>query len=112
MRSSAYEIATIHQRDPPPKEILEDISARGGDLLNRTMENFKPPAARETGNLANGHDSDGSGDEEHKTPKAEKMDVDDPGSGGRVTRGNFSSVQLNDISSNMMYSLLLPGLAR
>ncbi len=53
------------------------------------MENFKPPGARETGNLANGQDSDGSGDEEHRTPKEEKMDTDDPGSGGRITRGKL-----------------------
>ena len=50
------------------------------------MENFKPPQSREP--LTNGNDSDLSGDEEHKTPKEEKMDVDDPGSGGgRTTRG-------------------------
>lgn len=36
----------------------------------------------------NGNDSDGSGEEEGKTPKDEKSDVVDPGSGGgRTTRG-------------------------
>jgi len=73
------------------------------------MENFKPPTARETGNLANGHDSEGSGDDEHKTPKAEKMDVDDPGSGGRVTRGNSSHLKYH--INNMMYPLPFPGLS-
>ncbi|SLM34566.1 DNA-binding RFX-type winged-helix domain [Lasallia pustulata] len=83
---AAYEIKTIHNREPPPREILENISAKGGDLLNRTVENFKPPQSRD--NLANGQDSDASGDEERKTPKEEKMDIDDPGSaGGRVSRG-------------------------
>ena len=52
------------------------------------MDNFKPPQNRES--LAN--ESDGSGDEGHRTPKEEKMDLDDPGSGGgRVTRGTTST---------------------
>ncbi|MCJ1245380.1 Chromatin structure-remodeling complex protein rsc9 [Trapelia coarctata] len=87
---AAYAIKRLHNQEPPPKEILEDISAKGGDLLSRTMENFKPPQSRE--HVANGNDSELSGDEEHRTPKEEKMDVDDPGSGGgRATRGAGSS---------------------
>jgi chromatin structure-remodeling complex subunit RSC9 len=84
----AYEISTFHKREPPPKEILEDVSAKGGDLLNRTLENYTVRAIRETDNLGNGSQGDGSEDE-HKTPNAsEKMDLDEPGStGGRVTRG-------------------------
>ncbi|KAI9818792.1 MAG: Chromatin structure-remodeling complex protein rsc9 [Pycnora praestabilis] len=88
LADSAYEITNIHKREPPPKEILEDVTARGADLLNRTLENYKIPGSRESGNLANGQDSDISGDEVTRTPKEEKMDIDDPGSGGgRVTRG-------------------------
>ena len=84
----AYAIKRVYKQEPPPKEIFENISAKGGDLLTRTMENFKPPQNRES--LAN--ESDGSGDEEHRTPKEEKMDLDDPGSGGgRVTRGTTST---------------------
>lgn len=84
---SAYEIATFHKREPPPKEILEDVSAKGGDLLNRTLENYAPRASREAENLANGDRSDS--EDEHNTPKdGDKMDIDEPGStGGRVTRG-------------------------
>lgn len=84
----AYEISTFHKREPPPKEILEDVSAKGGDLLNRTLENYTVRAIREADNLGNGSQEGGS-DDEHKTPNAsEKMDVDEPGStGGRVTRG-------------------------
>lgn len=90
----AYEIKYFHRKEPPPKEILEDITAKGGDLLNRTMENFKLPLVRT--NLSNGQDSEGSDGEESKTPKEEKMDIDDPGSGGgRTTRGKDGSRQLN-----------------
>ncbi|MCJ1356631.1 MAG: Chromatin structure-remodeling complex protein rsc9 [Icmadophila ericetorum] len=82
---AAFEIKIVHNREPPPREILENISAKGGDLLTRTLENFRPPQARE--HLVNGHDSDGS-DEEGRTPKEEKMDIDDPSNtGGRSTRG-------------------------
>ncbi|EFX01472.1 chromatin remodeling complex subunit [Grosmannia clavigera kw1407] len=37
---AAYEISTIHNKEPPPPEILEHISAKGGGLLTRTLENF------------------------------------------------------------------------
>lgn len=67
---------------PPPIEILERITAKGGDILTRTMENFKLPGRPSLS------DSEG---EEAKTPKDEKMDLDDPGSGsGRTTRGILS----------------------
>ena len=80
---SAYEIKTFHGQEPPPVSILEKLTAKGGDVLGRTVENFQPPQGRSS--MANGaSDSEG---EEAKTPKEEKMDIDDPGSGGRVTRG-------------------------
>ncbi|MCJ1477810.1 Chromatin structure-remodeling complex protein rsc9 [Lambiella insularis] len=83
---AAYEIKKVWNKEPPPKEILENVSAKGGDLLTRTLENFKPPQNRDS--AVNGNDSDISGDDERKTPKEEKMDIDEPGSGGgRVTRG-------------------------
>ncbi|KAH6633428.1 hypothetical protein C7974DRAFT_423771 [Boeremia exigua] len=83
---AAYEISTIHKREPPPKEILEDITAKGGDLLNRTVENFYR-GSREAERLRTGDsdDSDEDGDMK-KTPNADKMDVDEPGSTGRPTR--------------------------
>jgi chromatin structure-remodeling complex subunit RSC9 len=85
--SSAYEISTFHKREPPPKEILEDVSAKGGDLLNRTLENYLPRSSREADNLANGDRSDS--EDEQNTPRAgDRMDIDEPGStGGRATRG-------------------------
>lgn len=43
MICSAYEIKHFHHKEPPPREILEDLTAKGGDLLHRTLENFKPP---------------------------------------------------------------------
>jgi len=81
----AYEISTFHKKEPPPKEILENVTAKGGDLLNRTIENYTPRISREAENLVNGDDDS---DMEQKTPSQDKMDVDEPGStGGRVTRG-------------------------
>lgn len=74
---AAYEIKTVHGKEPPPKEILEEVSARGGDLLNRTVENY--PLARPV------EEEDGDG-----TPNADKMEVDDPGS-GRAMRGTRGS---------------------
>ncbi|KAK0654250.1 Chromatin structure-remodeling complex subunit rsc9 [Lasiodiplodia hormozganensis] len=86
---AAYEISNFHGKEPPPKEILEDVSAKGGDLLRRTKENFSASSNRELDSLTNGHDkdSDESDDEAQKTPKEDKMDIDGPpGSSGRVTR--------------------------
>jgi chromatin structure-remodeling complex subunit RSC9 len=86
----AYEISTLHNKEPPPPSILEDVSAKGGDLLNRTVENYFPTGSREPDRLRNGEsDSEESDDngEPKKTPKLDKMDVDEPGSTGRVTRG-------------------------
>jgi chromatin structure-remodeling complex subunit RSC9 len=82
----AYEISTIRKRDPPPKEILEDVTAKGGDLLNRTVENFYR-GSRETERLRGGDsdESDEDGDVK-KTPNADRMDIDEPGSTGRATR--------------------------
>lgn len=72
----------MHRKEPPPVEILEKLTAKGGDILSRTMENFKAP---QKGVLAGGgSDSEG---EEVGTPKSDRMDIDDPGSGGRSTRG-------------------------
>jgi chromatin structure-remodeling complex subunit RSC9 len=86
----AYEISTVHKQEPPPKEILEELTAKGGDLLNRTLENYHRRAVPEVERLANGNNSDES-DDDHGTPKGDKMDVDDPPStGGRVTRGMLS----------------------
>ena len=48
------------------------------------MENFRPP---QRSSLVNG-DSE-SGGEGSKTPKDEKMDVDEPGSVGRSSRGEW-----------------------
>lgn len=48
------------------------------------MENFKPPQRL---SLVNGESE--SGGEDSKTPKDEKMDIDEPGSVGRSTRGEF-----------------------
>ncbi|KAI4196446.1 MAG: hypothetical protein LQ350_006541 [Teloschistes chrysophthalmus] len=76
---AAYEIKTHHNKQPPPKQILEDLTAKGGDLLNRTLHNFRSTV----------EDAEASGEEEAAaTPSADRMDVDDPASAaGRSTRG-------------------------
>jgi len=77
---AAYEISTIHGKEPPPREILEDLTAKGSGILTRTLENFRPNTRRDAEN------SDGSGDE--GTPSRERGASEEiPGSGGRATRG-------------------------
>lgn len=77
----AFEIKDHYHKTPPPKDILEDLTARGGDLLTRTVENFRQAPAG---------DAEASGEEEVSTPNGNKMDIDEPGSGtGRSTRGGF-----------------------
>ncbi|KAL9127554.1 MAG: hypothetical protein Q9217_003596 [Psora testacea] len=81
---AAYEIKHMHGREPPPVEILEKLTAKGGDILNRTVETFQIP--QKGPNLANG--ASDSEAEQASTPRGDKMDIDDPGSGGgRTTRG-------------------------
>lgn len=82
---AAYEISTIHGKEPPPKEILEDVTAKGAGLLDRTLENYRPSSRRETNAL--GLDgSEASGDD--GTPVRDTIGNEDtPGSGGRATRG-------------------------
>lgn len=80
---SAYEISTVHKREPPPPEILEYTTAKGSGLLTRTVDNYRPSARRETTNL--GNDSEASGDD--GTPMRERNGSEEaPGSGSR-TRG-------------------------
>ena len=95
----AYEIKTLHNREPPPIEILEKLTAKGGDILSRTVENFRPP---QKSTMFNG-DSD-SGGEGSKTPKDEKMDIDEPGSIGRSSRGE-------SMSNFQIYHQLIPFLS-
>lgn len=82
----AYEISTHWNQEPPPKEILEDVTAKGGNVMTRTLDNYERPAPREQTTL-NGEASDGS--PEQRTPKEVKPELaEDPGSAtGRSTRG-------------------------
>lgn len=82
----AFEISDHWHKEPPPKEILEEVTAKGGNVMNRTLENFARPVSREAETLANGQGS--SSPEAEKTPKEEKTEGEDPGSAsGRTTRG-------------------------
>ncbi|KAI4113536.1 MAG: hypothetical protein LQ338_008160 [Usnochroma carphineum] len=76
---AAFEIKDHHNKTPPPKEVLEDLTAKGGDLLIRTVQNYRQPTVE---------DAEASGEEEVTTPNGDKMDIDEPGSGTpRSTRG-------------------------
>ena len=83
----AYEISTHWKKEPPPKEILEDITAKGGNVMTRTLENFAKPPTKEERDLATGDASDAS-PEQQQTPKVEATDgAEDPGSAAGRTRG-------------------------
>lgn len=75
---AAYEISTVHGKEPPPRDILEDCTAKGGSLLTRTRENFQGGK--------HGEDSAASGDD--GTPSRERPSADTtPVSSVRATRG-------------------------
>ncbi|THW92751.1 hypothetical protein D6D15_02888 [Aureobasidium pullulans] len=57
----AYEISTHWKKDPPPKEVVEDVTAKGGDVMSRTLENYPSSSSGDKG-LANGHSSDNEDD--------------------------------------------------
>ena len=84
--SRAYAIKRVYKQNPPPKEILEQTTAKGGDLLTRTVENYHTRGGRES--LVNGRESEASDDDARRTPRPDR-DGEDPGSGTR-TRGPFS----------------------
>lgn len=77
---AAFEIKTVHNKEPPPKEILEDVTAKGASLLNRTLENFRP---KRESNM-NATDSAASGDD--GTPTRERSAPEAPSS-SRASRG-------------------------
>jgi chromatin structure-remodeling complex subunit RSC9 len=83
----AYEITNHWNQEPPPKEILEDVTAKGGNVMGRTLENFAKPPTREEKLAEAAEASDTSPGQ--VTPKEEKTElVEDPGSAaGRSSRG-------------------------
>jgi chromatin structure-remodeling complex subunit RSC9 len=78
---AAYEISTVHGKEPPPKEILEYQTAKGGGLLTRTMDNYRPRK-----DITNDQ-SEASGDDGTPARGDRNGSEEAPGSGGRVTRG-------------------------
>lgn len=78
---AAFEISTVHGKEPPPKDILEDVTAKGAGLLTRTRENFR--GKRESN--VNATDSAASGDD--GTPTRERSAVDSNVSSARASRG-------------------------
>ncbi|KJZ70427.1 hypothetical protein HIM_10195 [Hirsutella minnesotensis 3608] len=78
---AAYEISTVHGKEPPPKDILEDVTAKGASLLTRTRDNFR--GKRESN--VNATDSAASGDD--GTPTRERPTAEIPTSSSRASRG-------------------------
>ena len=76
---AAYEIKTIHGQEPPPKDILEDVTAKGSGLLKRTRENFHRSSK------AYGVDSVASGDD--GTPARERPATTETPNSSRASRG-------------------------
>jgi chromatin structure-remodeling complex subunit RSC9 len=83
----AYEITNHWHKEPPPKEILEEVTAKGGNVMGRTLENFSKPPTRDEKMAEAADASDTSPGQ--VTPKEEKPDImEDPGSAaGRSSRG-------------------------
>ena len=76
---AAYEIVDVHGKEPPPREIFEDVSAKGGNILGRTLENFVRPQPRDP-KFVDGTEVEGSDADDHNTPRIDKMEVDEPSS--------------------------------
>ena len=73
---SAYWIARAHKQEPPPREILEDRTAKGAHLLTRTVENYDTPIKSASAIPKRAVEVNG-----------DKMDVDSPdGAAGRTSR--------------------------
>lgn len=72
---AAYEIKTIHNKEPPPPEILEFTTAKGGSLLTRTLETYQAKSK-----------ADREGSTEDGTPSRERRAEDTPTS-SRASRG-------------------------
>ncbi|KAF4978184.1 hypothetical protein FZEAL_5399 [Fusarium zealandicum] len=77
---AAYEISTVHGKEPPPKDILEDVTAKGAALLTRTRDNFRGKRESNIGAT----DSAASGDD--GTPARERP-VPDAAASARASRG-------------------------
>ncbi|KAH8897077.1 hypothetical protein GQ53DRAFT_679690 [Thozetella sp. PMI_491] len=77
---AAYEIKTIHNKEPPPPEILEFTTAKGGGLLTRTLENYAGKSK-----LTGHRDSEASGDD--GTPARDRPGGSDTPGSGRAARG-------------------------
>ena len=77
---SAYEIAKYWHETPPPPEILEQLTAKGGNLRTRKLEDYQTSKA---GSVADGVDTTEEGP---GTPSREGMDTDEPGSASRYPK--------------------------
>lgn len=75
----AYEISTHWGKEPPPKEVIEDVTAKGGDVMSRTLDNYPNSAVKDKG-ATNGHSSD------NEDTAKDHHDDGEPGS-VRSTRG-------------------------
>jgi chromatin structure-remodeling complex subunit RSC9 len=84
----AYEITHHWKKEPPPKEILEDVTAKGGNVMGRTLENFVRSSGRDSELALNGDRGGEQSPEAARTPKDERMTGDSEDTGtGRSARG-------------------------
>ncbi|KIW14903.1 hypothetical protein PV08_07688 [Exophiala spinifera] len=84
---AAYEISTYWGEEPPPKEILEDLSAKGGNLRVRTLDNYPhAPSHAVEAMQVDGVTDSADGDDDQLTPKREKTEPEDAGSASRYPR--------------------------
>lgn len=90
---SAYEISTYWGEQPPPKEILEDLSAKGGDLRTRTLANYSVGNSRLSTDAAMAEGVGNSQEEEQVTPKKEEKEPEEPGSVSRYPTRRSSATQ-------------------
>ncbi|KAK4159086.1 hypothetical protein QBC43DRAFT_248238 [Cladorrhinum sp. PSN259] len=72
---ASWEIKTVHKKEPPPPEILEFTTAKGGGLLTRTVENYQARIKTDREESEDG------------TPSRERPVADTPSSSARASRG-------------------------
>ncbi|RMD39991.1 hypothetical protein DV735_g5135, partial [Chaetothyriales sp. CBS 134920] len=77
---AAYEIAKYWGETPPPREILEDLTAKGGDLRSRTLENYPIPGHRESIALVDVHHES---EDDPSTPRKFPGNGDEPNNASR-----------------------------
>jgi hypothetical protein len=97
----AYEIKYHWREEPPPPEIVENLTAKGGDIRKRTLENFHIPGSREPALLVEGVES---AEDEQTTPKVgNTIEAEEAGSGGRYPSSKTILARLTKLASPRLH---------